>query len=168
MRHGDASHPPRSSTAAFSGCTLMCTSTLRVSCSRRRSLGWGASSVGRALRSQRSGRVFNSRALHQKQLHCSYRLNPRPGDVKGVCPLHGDDTRGLAPFVGVGEAGTERTRRRSAVQLPCPPPNQARSTRSLLIEATGYSLQFLSFIRSDRRLITRSPSSLCRPIDTSK
>ncbi|MGH7229360.1 MAG: hypothetical protein ACREIH_09135, partial [Nitrospiraceae bacterium] len=27
------------------------------------------------------------------------------GDVKGVCPLHGNHTRGLAPFVGAGEAG---------------------------------------------------------------
>ena len=27
------------------------------------------------------------------------------GDTKGVCPLRGDRTRGLAPFVGVGEAG---------------------------------------------------------------
>jgi hypothetical protein len=30
-------------------------------------IGWGASSVGRALRSQRRGRGFNSRALHQTQ-----------------------------------------------------------------------------------------------------
>ena len=45
-------------------------------------IGWGASSVGRALRSQRRGRGFNSRALHQRQArsfsgflgeaHCSY------------------------------------------------------------------------------------------------
>jgi len=27
--------------------------------------------------------------------------------VKGVCPLHGDRTRGLAPFVGAGEAGSK-------------------------------------------------------------
>ncbi len=27
------------------------------------------------------------------------------GDMKGVCPLHGDRTRGLAPFVGAGAAG---------------------------------------------------------------
>ena len=27
------------------------------------------------------------------------------GELQGVCPLHGDRTRGLAPFVGIGEAG---------------------------------------------------------------
>ena len=26
------------------------------------------------------------------------------GDPKGMCPLRGDRTRGLAPFVGIGEA----------------------------------------------------------------
>ena len=31
---------------------------------------------------------------------------PRLGIPKGVCPLRGNSTRGLAPFVGVGEAGS--------------------------------------------------------------
>jgi hypothetical protein len=46
-------------------CTLVCNVPCGMLRSRRRSLGWGASSVGRALRSQRRGRGFNSRALHQ-------------------------------------------------------------------------------------------------------
>ena len=31
--------------------------------------------------------------------------HPAWGFTKGVCPLRGDRTRGLAPFVGVHEAG---------------------------------------------------------------
>jgi len=31
--------------------------------------------------------------------------HPAWGFTKGVCPLRGDRTRGLAPFVGAGEAG---------------------------------------------------------------
>ena len=34
----------------------------------------------------------------------SWGLNPRPGVPKGVRPLRGEDTRGLAPSVRAGEA----------------------------------------------------------------
>src|SRR5439155_3067856 len=34
----------------------------------------------------------------------SWDVNPRPGAAKGVCPLRGEHTRGLAPSVGAGEA----------------------------------------------------------------
>jgi len=34
----------------------------------------------------------------------SWDVNPRPGVPKGVCPLRGERTRGLAPSVGAGEA----------------------------------------------------------------
>lgn len=60
--------PPRSSTAAIRLHACM-QQALRDSRSRsQRSHGWGASSVGRALRSQRRGRGFNSPALHQTKL----------------------------------------------------------------------------------------------------
>jgi hypothetical protein len=42
--------------------------------------------------------------------------------VKGVSPLHGDRTRGLAPFVGAGEASFRTDPATEGVRLPCPPP----------------------------------------------
>ncbi|CUS33476.1 hypothetical protein COMA2_130083 [Candidatus Nitrospira nitrificans] len=57
--------PPRSSTAA-TGLHAHVQQTLRDSeVAVPMFHGWGASSVGRALRSQRRGRGFNSPALHQ-------------------------------------------------------------------------------------------------------
>jgi hypothetical protein len=41
------------------------------------------------------------------------------GALKGVCPLHGDITRGLTPFAGVGEAETEPSQRQSVIKYHC-------------------------------------------------
>ncbi len=98
---------------------------------------WGASSAGRARRSQRRGRGFKSPALHQTPLSprlpiCTnlrdayLDLNPRPGVAKGVCPLRGDITRGLAPSVGVGEGSFRPEPATEGVRLPCPPPASAK------------------------------------------
>ena len=72
---------------------------------------WGASSVGRALRSQRRGRGFNSPALHQPSL--KLRLASQEALVKaalqsssegGVPPSWGA-CGGLAPSARVGKKG---------------------------------------------------------------
>lgn len=60
--------PPRSSTAAIRLHAFMQRALRDSWFASPNSQRWGASSVGRALRSQRRGRGFNSPALHQPSL----------------------------------------------------------------------------------------------------
>jgi hypothetical protein len=83
MQHGnrDLIFPPRSSTAA-TACMLLCSIPCGFMGHGPHISGWGASSVGRALRSQRRGRGFNSPALHQTpirlQSHSDHSWRDRP------------------------------------------------------------------------------------------
>ena len=64
---------------------------------------WGASSVGRALRSQRRGRGFNSPALHQypEQLR---KVEPPTGGFEGGVPPSWGACEGAGPLSRSGEA----------------------------------------------------------------
>ncbi len=133
--------------------------------------GWGASSAGRARRSQRRGRGFKSPALHQRPLQSEKDLNPRPGVPKGVRPLRGDRTRGLAPFVGAGAGGFRPEPATEGVQIPCPPPFDSREARSLMAgqegaserpEGTGAARRFDPSIDSEPQASSRGRLTVLR------